>query len=188
MLRQLIPLSIISLCLTAQAGYAKTIYKSQDIQGETLYTDNPNHKSGEKIVIPETAIQKAPSPKTVAPISEQTPLPTVRETDKIPSVKSYQMVFMAPKNETVFTHDIEEITIKLFLEPELHPDDRIQLIVNDQPMGGFRDSTEFKMDRLNRGQYDLQAFVVSKSGKGKPKGQTEKIRIYQIRQTIHKPF
>lgn len=176
---------ILALLFIGQSVYAKTVYKSQDSQGRTLYTDQPDAE-GEKIII------QTPKPSTpndsVAPTIEQKPLPVIdTDPEKSTQVTSYQMVMLQPKNETVFTHEVEEISVKLFIEPNLHPDDRIQIKVNDEILGGFRQTPEFNLPKLNRGQYDIEAMIVDKSGKGKPKGQTDKIRIYQIRQTIKAP-
>lgn len=176
---------ILALLFIGQSVYAKTVYKSQDSQGRTLYTDQPDAE-GEKIIIQTQ--KPTTTSDAVAPVIEQKPLPVINTNPQNSNkVASYQMVMLQPKNETVFTHEIEAISIKLFIEPNLHPDDRIQIKVNDEILGGFRQTPEFNLPRLNRGQYDIEAMIVDKSGKGKPKGQTEKIRIYQIRQTINTP-
>tara|TARA_R110002110_G_scaffold65206_4_gene179977 strand:+ start:62225 stop:62761 length:537 start_codon:yes stop_codon:yes gene_type:complete len=172
-----------TLLFLGQSVMAETVYKSQDDSGKTIYSDQPTPNSQE-IVLPPPPKNQTPEP--IAPVDDvpksfSTPSPTEQALNE---VSLYKAVMIQPKADMVFTHEIDEINIKLFLEPELHPDDRIQLKSNGKPLGGFHETTDFTIPRLNRGQYDLQAFVVSKSGKGKPKGQTEVIRIHQIRNHI----
>jgi len=169
------------LLFFGQSGYASTVYKSQDNNGKTIYSDQPAPNS-QKIILPKTPTSQVPEP--IAPISTQIPLQTLTPSTRPAEIKHYQMVMTQPKADTIFTHETNEIEIKLFLEPDLHPSDRIQLKANGKALGGFQESTTFKIQRLPRGQYDLQAFIIRKSGKGKPKGQTEIIRIHQIRNHV----
>jgi hypothetical protein len=176
-------LSFCALLLLGQSATADIVYKSQDDSGKTIYSDQPTPNS-KKIILPKS--REAQPPEPIAPISDMPILlSTPTYTDQASSkVSHYNMVMLQPTADMVFTHETEDINITLFLEPELHPNDRIQLKSNGKPLGGFQESTSFAIPRLNRGQYDLQAFVISKSGKGKPRGQTDIIRIHQIRNNV----
>jgi len=180
----IILLNTTSLLFFGQIGCinANTVYKSQDNHGKTIYSDQPMPNS-QAITLPKTPEPQTPEP--IAPITTQPPhLQPPTPSAPPANIKHYKVVMMHPKTEAVFTNEINEIEVKLFLEPDLHPNDRIQLKSNGQALGGFQESTTFQIQRLPRGQYDLQAFIINKSGKGKPKGQTEIVRIHQIRNHV----
>ncbi|MCS5709649.1 DUF4124 domain-containing protein [Candidatus Berkiella cookevillensis] len=157
------------------------IYKSKDEKGNISYSDKKATSQNEALHLPPLSTYTSPSLPVDSSDNNAAPLLPIKT-----SVQAYKMVFIAPKNDHIFTHEIDSIEISLLLEPSLQADDRIILKANGNALGGFRDNPNFKIDRLDRGSYKLQAFVYSKSNLQKPKGQTEIITIYQIREMIRK--
>lgn len=157
------------------------IYKSKDGKGNISYSDKKASVQNEALHLPPLSTYTSPSLPEDTTDNNATPSQPIKT-----SVQEYKIVFVAPKNNHIFTHEIDSIEINLFLEPNLQADDRIILKANSNILGGFHDSPNFTIQRLDRGSYKLQAFVYSKSNLKKPKGQTEIITIYQIREMIRK--
>lgn len=177
-------LSILILIFSFSACASSVpIYKSKDEKGNISYSDQKNSSKNETLQLPSLSTYTSPSLPVDASDNNAAPLlPLPVQT----SVQTYKMIFVAPKNEHIFTHEVDNIEISLLLEPSLQADDRIILKANGQTLGGFHDSPNFTIQRLDRGSYKLQAFVYSKSNLKKPKGQTDIITIYQIREMIRK--
>ncbi len=175
-------LSILILIFSFSACASSVpIYKSKDEKGNISYSDQKNSTQNETLHLPPLSTYTSPSLPEDTSDNNAVPLLPAQT-----SVQTYKMIFVAPKNEHIFTHEVDNIEISLLLEPSLQADDRIILKANGQTLGGFHDSPNFTIQRLDRGSYKLQAFVYSKSNLKKPKGQTDIITIYQIREMIRK--
>lgn len=170
---------IILLCLLGILSWQAfaDLYKYQDQNGNIIYTDKPN-KDAEKLDLP--------------PMQTFTPPPELNNAPKIDldyqgnkqqdlPPEKYKMVITSPENNQVFQNDTKNIKVKLFLEPKLHHKDRIQVILNDKPLGHFYETLEIDLKELYRGEYKLQAQVVPKSGANKVKAESQTITFYQQR-------
>lgn len=159
------------------SAFASSVYKSTDKDGKVTFSDKKSPDSEEIKVPPVQTFSPVPIPTT-------TPTQTDEEKKEDALISRYKILITQPENEAVFTSEVEDIKVKVFVDPKLHPEDRIVLKLNDQPFGRYQSEPEFSLGRLYRGTYKLQAFVYHKSGKGKPKGETEAIQFHQIREMI----
>ena len=95
---------------------------------------------------------------------------------------------MEPQNNQTFTTDIQRITVSLSIQPELAADDRIQILLNNEPYGPLTHTPLFTLEALPRGSYQLQAQVVAKNDPKHPKASSPIITFYQKRAMIkHAP-
>ncbi|HKY69905.1 MAG TPA: hypothetical protein VJ205_03320, partial [Gammaproteobacteria bacterium] len=99
------------------------------------------------------------------------------------SVEQYVLFIQTPENDSFYTRDQDVVTVTLSLDPKLHENDRIRLYLNNQPYGNLYNKTIIPLTALPRGTYTLKAEVISKTGKGKPKGGSQTITFYK-QQTI----
>lgn len=179
------PIAYLLVLLFSFTAYASSvpIYKSKDKNGNISYSDKKTANPNEALHLPPLSTYTSPlSADTTAPHTASfAPLPTTTT-----QVQKYDLIFVAPKNESIFTPEVDNIEINLAIKPSLQADDRIVLKMNGETLGELRNTTIFKLDRLDRGSYKLQAFVYSKSDTKKTKGQTEIITIHQIREMIRK--
>lgn len=169
-------LLLLSLSITFHGiiANATSVYKSTDEKGKVTFSDKE---------LPDSEAILLPKLQTYTP-SNSLQAPEPERQSKEPAIKKYSILFTAPEPESIFTSEVEDIEVSVFVSPDLQGDDRIVLKLNDQPFGQYQTDTVFHLGRLYRGTYKLQAFVYHKSGKGKPKGQTEVIRIHQIREML----
>lgn len=168
-------ITLLLLIFWGSTTLATPVYKSVDKDGKIYYSDQPEEGSEEIILPPAQTYTPAPLPPPVVPESTQS---------AEQGVSQYQVDIIAPENESVFTTEVQTISIKLSIKPELHEDDHILLRVNGEAYGTFQTSPNFTLGRLDRGRYDIQAFVYSKTNTDKPKGQSEILTIHQIREML----
>lgn len=162
-------LLLILLCIHLN-GYA-AIYKGTDPSGRTIYSDQPLPNGKEVEVQSLPTYTPPPLPETVT---------TPAETEEI----NYQVQILEPMNDQTFTTDIQKVTVRVSLTPELQEGDSVILLLNNQPYGSNDKTLNFYFENLARGSYELQAQVVNAEGKVKAKSET--ITFYQKRNFINR--
>lgn len=173
-MKTLITLLFAWLVLYAQAGFSETVYKGKDADGNVLFSDQPL-LGGEKIEIkPAQTYTPPPVPKQNAKDKSQGPVEDVR----------YQVSIIEPQNDQTMTTDIQSVRVSVTTVPALQVGDKIQLFLNDKPMGPLTDSVNFALPRLDRGTYIVKAQVVSEKDPAKIKGESAPITFYQRRTSI----
>jgi hypothetical protein len=168
--------TLVMLALCAQATFAETVYKGRDATGKTIYSDQPIQNGHAIDVQP---VQTFQTPTIPAKLSENK-----NDTQKLPT--KYSLEITEPQNEQVFPHAVNVINVKVSITPELEPDDRIRLLLNNEPYGALSQSPNFQLTQLSRGAYQVQAVIVGSNGQGS-KGQSGTITFYQQRATIKGP-
>lgn len=169
---------ILLLPFAFTAAHATTIYKSEDASGHVYFSDQPSEGSEKIIVQPAPTFSTPPLSESQVSAQDDTPA------EKSNVVKNYTLAITAPTNDQVFTTDVQEIQVTLSVHPELQEGDCFQLTLNGKPYRSTQTATTFTVSRLDRGAYQLQAFVYPKTMKGKPKGQSAVVTIHQIRNFI----
>lgn len=164
----LLGLCCISHCWCVQA----VIYKGKDPQGKTIYSDQP---------LPNGEVVEVQSLPTYTP----PPLPqSANPPSAATQEKDYQIQIIEPINEQTFTTDVQQITVRIGLMPELKAEDSIRLMLNNQPYGSQEKSLNFSFNQLPRGSYQLQAQVIGPNGAVKATSET--ITFYQQRATVNR--
>lgn len=171
--------SLLGLACGGLLSGASPIYKEVTPQGEIRYTDSPSQKEAKTLDLPPLP---AYTPPPLPPPTSSKPPP------KAPPIRQYQMVFITPKADQVFTHEVQEVQVKLYIEPALHAQDRIQLRLNDTPYGQLQTQPVFVLKDLERGTYQLQAHILQANQQHRVKGQTPILQIHQQRPIVRKRF
>lgn len=164
---------------------AADVYKSTDAQGNTSFSDSPSPNS-EKIQV--QPVQSIPSPPPVS-VSESSD-PTNGENENA-DITNYTIEITQPKNGDVLSTDLTSIDVSCSIDPSLNKKDRIQFLLNGEPYGSLSTSTSISMTspegRMSRGEYSVQALVVSAEDPTKVKGQSDVVTVYQRRHSILLP-
>jgi len=154
-----------------QAPFAD-VYKGQDKNGNTIYSDKPFENSN-KIDV------------NLAPTYTSPPVTTPLAPIKIEAAVSYQVSIVAPTQDQTFTNEITAIEVKVSVTPTLQKGDTIQLLLNGQPHGTPSDSTTFTLQSLFRGAYTIKAQVINETTSQSPIAQSQEVTFYQKRPMIH---
>jgi len=146
MISRVILFITLCLCATAQAE----IYRYQDANGHTVYTDKP-HTGAKKLKLrplPSYEIDKNARQNNNAPVEKAAPRP------------QYESVSIThPKANQTLWSAAGEVTVDVEVAPKLMNGDKVHLWVNGK-LEQQSSSTTFKLTGLNRGAYRLQVKVV----------------------------
>lgn len=159
---------IATLVFYTQASLAD-VYKGQDQNGNTIYSDKPFENSN-KIDI------------ELSPTYNTPPVTTKLESTKKVEPISYQVSIVAPTQDQTFTNEITTIEVKVNVTPALQKGDKIQLLLNGQPHGSPSENTTFTLQSLFRGAYTVKAQIVNQ---GATLATSQEVTFYQKRPMIH---
>lgn len=162
---------ITALVFYTQASFAD-VYKGQDKNGNTIYSDKPFENSN-KIDI------------DLSPTYTSPPVTTKLEATKKSNPISYQVSIVAPAQDQTFTTEITTISVTVSVTPALQAGDKIQLFLNGQPHGTPTDNTNFTLQSLFRGAYTVKAQVINEATPGSPLATSQEVTFYQKRAMIH---
>lgn len=165
---------------SASAVMADTVYKSTDAEGNTSFSDAESPGS-------EVIEIQAPQTYSLPPLQNATDSPSTTD-QNIPV--NYQIAITDPPNNQTLTTDLATIPVSLSIEPSLVAGDKVQLLLNGEPYGGLYDTTSITIApdvRLERGEYTIQAQIVSVSDPSKIKAQSNVVTVFQKRHTILLP-
>jgi hypothetical protein len=132
------------------------IYKVIDKHGNIIYTDAPE-SDAEKIEVTSAPLHiTAPTTPSVetntAPIASPV---TLRKPYKVFAISS-------PTNEETI-HNNPNITINLTIEPALKASDKIQILVDEKPIGNPVNGIKIDIGRLDRGVHQVKAVVLDET-------------------------
>jgi len=165
---------LLILALMGQTAFAETVYKGIDANGNTIYSDKPFPNSKEVELAPITTY--TPPPQHSLDESE-TPF-------KKEAIKNYHINIVAPSNEETFTTEITTIDVKFDITPPLHPDDRVKVLLNNEPYGNLTTASSMQLDHLSRGSYEVKVLIVSKDAPNKIIATSNSVTFYQQRNFI----
>ena len=127
------------------------IYKWTDSNGNVNFSDKP-HPGAEEIKIP--TVQTYSVPTIPLPESPAEMVADVRvETN-------YNISIAQPEDQATIRNPQGSVSIVLDLTPALKQGDKIQLLIDDHPLGAPQASTFFSLEDIKRGSHTLVAQVV----------------------------
>lgn len=134
------------------AGLAHAaIYVQQDKGGNLTYSDTPLSDSAKTVTPPSQTFQEPPAPPASLPV-----LPLPPEAPK-PSYTHFAIV--SPKDQETIQNQ-PEITFRIDLKPELQQGDRLQLLLDNQPVGDSGTSTQITLKNVSRGTHEVRAVIM----------------------------
>ena len=148
------------LCLAAtllllQAPALAGIYKTVDENGKVVYTDRPDPNDASKAVeLP--VLNTQPSTPVAAP---------KRAPREVRAPQKYLISVSSPGDNSQIPMGQKLVPVNISLQPALFKEHRVQLYLNGSRFGPARQSSQFTLDNLYRGEHKLRAAVVTKKGK-----------------------
>lgn len=172
---------------------AAQIYRHVDANGNVVFSDQPAGGSKVKLtplsVVPSTESSSVPrSPVRVAPSASSE---SSSRTRSAPSVdvrfRGYtRFTIQSPANEeTLPTGRAGNLAVRLGIEPQLRPEDKVRVTVDGAPSQSAMNSSVFMVPALARGKHVIQAELLDASGRVR---QTSEPRvIYVQRASVNLP-
>lgn len=163
---------LLGLVLACPSLIAKPVYKSQDNFGRTIYSDQPSD-AAEKIELPKLQTY---TPPPVATPTEQAPKKLEIVTPR------YDITFLQPSQNQVYTHNVQDITIKIAVSPLLDKSHHLQLFLDGQPHGTATQNMTHQVQNLTRGAHTIQVVALDKNKKTISESQV--VTIHQKRPIV----
>lgn len=149
---------LLLLLFISQPLFAE-IYKLTDKNGNITYTDTPE-KGAEKVEITAPPLLHDAIPPSAS--VEQNKVDTLQTTEQ---KKPYTVfVISSPLNEETI-HNNPNIMITIAIEPDLQKGDKIQVFVDERPIGDAVPNTQISIGRLERGIHQVKAVVIDENQK-----------------------
>ena len=149
---------LLSLILVPSFVFAN-IYEWRDSQGTMHYSSTPHAGA--------TPIQLPASSHVTAPKKLAKPSWLVEKKDGAnegaPQTTYTQCSFITPKNGQTFQNQ-RQVPFSIQLEPILQADNHIQVFVDGKAFSYAHNKTRFVISNLERGEHQIQANVLDKSG------------------------
>lgn len=162
-------LTLFLLLSTTTLFAATTIYKTQEKNGATLYSDIPQ-KNSKKIQIDNNINVNQATTISNNPIQEnngtgnKTTISTNGSKSSAPTAinaitsTDYNLKITSPENQTTFQNQLP-IPVSVLVSPTLKEGDQLQLIVDGKPYGKPENATTINVDNLDRGTHQIQAGI-----------------------------
>ena len=148
------------LWLSGSCIAAGTVYRFVDEKGNVIFTDDP--KQGGKAVdlTPLTTIPSRPPPYSGFSIS-----PSRSSTgDVFPSYTRFAIA--SPESGTTLPNGLAgDVKVRLAIEPALHQNHRVQLLVDDRLHQPPQRGSTFVLKGLERGRHSLSAELLGEDGR-----------------------
>lgn len=147
----------IGICLVlAPTLIAQPVYKATDADGNVTFTDTPP-LSGEGTIeehsvhAPNSAIPLATKKTSAASVKlEQPPL--------------YDTCIVTPADNTTIPMGPGNFAVQAAFSPHLAPDEALQLLLDDEPLGAPQRTASWQLTNVYRGEHRLQVVRLDESG------------------------
>ncbi|WP_100754354.1 DUF4124 domain-containing protein [Vibrio salilacus] len=142
-------LFILLLCLSLFPAQilAKTIYHWTDEQGVEHFSDQPTPLSQRRIHRPDppqVSTQALPNPLRPSPIASQ------HESSKL------TITIKAPTQEQTIRSNSGQLSIMVALNRSLKLDEKLQLMMNNQPINQPQTASHWHLNNVSRGTHKLE--------------------------------
>jgi len=144
--KQTYTLLLILLSTVSQAA----LYKSIDANGSVTYSDQPNLKTDQPLILPsENVIQSIPS----------TPTKTTSKTPTATSNNYKTLQILTPSNESNLRSNNGNITLTLQLEPALQTQHQLRILLDGNEVR-LSSTLQITLNNIPRGQHNLSVQVI----------------------------
>jgi hypothetical protein len=170
-MKQLLVLIFTVLPLTLSTVQAK-VYKIVDENGRVTFTDRPQAAQQ------ESSTPVPISPTNVQPAVNIEPVPIDANPAQEPEFKGYSSVSIdAPSHDSTVPPGQLDVTIKVSSNPELQPGHLVRIIYDNKPAAAPSSNMSLTIDQLERGSHQIQAQILSDSGKVIARSRTIEIHV-----------
>ena len=169
--RALMPLLLLVIAsLTVEATAAgtlieTTVYRVTDEQGNIIFTDQPEAKSGviERQIVSVINLMRAPvSPKPEDNGAAHSPVTNSGSAASASSIQPYtQAIIVSPREGSTLRNTAGAMTVELSLMPPLQAGHQVQLWVDGQRYGSAIKATTLHVANIERGPHQLICRVLN---------------------------
>lgn len=131
------------------------IYKWTDSDGNVHFSDKA-HQGAETIQLPPV--------QTYSPPKEEAPSAPVLNNASTNDVAYTSVAFVQPVDQATVRDNRGNFSVVINVEPTLDPDDKIQLLLDGNPIGTPKNTTALQLTGVNRGSHSLQAQILNSDG------------------------
>lgn len=161
------------LLLAGAAVQADKIYKTEDEQGRTVYSDKPSKAAQEQTELPPVNDMPAPERRpSFEPESE-----AQRQGNEEPIEYGVQIV--QPANETTLTAGERDLPIRVELSPSLQAGHSLAYYLDNELIQQTQ-STQVTIEEIFRGRHTLAVDVIDQQGR--ILGRSEPVVVF-----VHRP-
>jgi hypothetical protein len=156
------------VAMNALAG--KQIFKTTDADGNVVFTDVPPRaeQPAEKVdlIAPNTFAGEEEVAVGSAATGDQWIVdPDAPDAEaELPLAPYSSLVISNPGNEANIRENTGSFSVIASLEPPLHPDHSLRLLLDDVPAASADEEAIFSLSNVDRGSHTLQAEVLDKNG------------------------
>lgn len=164
------------LCCLLLAGttvQADKIYKTEDEQGRTVYTDKPSKAAQEQAELPPVNDMSAPEQRTTVERGGQ----DEQQNEEEPV--EYKVQIAQPANETTLTAGERDLQIQVELSPNLQTGHSLAYYLDNELIQQTR-STQLVVEEIFRGRHTVAVDVVDQQGR--ILGRSEPVVVF-----VHRP-
>lgn len=177
-MKRMIPLCLFFIINISHAA----IYSYTDNDGNILYSDSPNQSDAKIIVMPkagqdESSVVSSSSSLPSSPLDSVMPIVAEQH-----AYTDFQII--SPKNnETIQNADVIQVNVDV--KPTLNDGDKVQLMLDNKPVGSAVAGTSLSFSLADRGTHQLSAVILDANQQVVKS--TTSITIYIHRVTINSP-
>lgn len=155
--------------ITAQAD---KIYKTEDAQGRTVYTDKPSKSAQEQTELPQLNDMSAPEQ---GPALEQETSTQQNAEEPV----EYGVQILQPANEATLTAGERNLQIRVGLSPNLQPGHSLAYYLDNELVQQSQ-STQLVIEEIFRGRHTVAVEVLDQQGR--LLGRSEPVVVF-----VHRP-
>ncbi|MBV9575397.1 MAG: DUF4124 domain-containing protein [Gammaproteobacteria bacterium] len=176
------------LLVLSSLAFSAEIYMHTDEKGNIYYTDKPPGQESQGIPltgdntapVEQTEKTEANDQATTATSSNDTSSTNADAAANAQAIKKPYVffAFVAPANgESIQNQPM--ITVELKVDPELQTGDKVQIYLDDAPVGGLQASTRFQFTAPERGTHTLYARIMDEKKQIVKQSATITVYIHQ---------
>ncbi|MFT4797997.1 MAG: hypothetical protein ACJAYE_000930 [Candidatus Azotimanducaceae bacterium] len=144
--------TIASLWATSATSAENTVFKSQDAEGNTVFSDQASEEAEEIVIDAPQTFKAQPTGGLFQPSK---PEPVV-ETG--PAYKSLRIV--SPENDIAVRDNAGNLIVRFTLDPALQPNHSLQLILDGKLHSERKSAGPISLANLDRGTHQLKAQII----------------------------
>ena len=185
-MKNLLLIIALSLSLAAAGAFAQNkIYKTEDKDGNVVYTDQPPPQGSEPMDLPELSIVKSRSDqKKVRPLEiNRRGKSEATQPSQVELLQAYNAIeISSPQDDETIWGTGNAIDISVDLKGPLLPGMTVQVIYDGRTLPGQK-SNSIRLEAVDRGAHTVAAQVVDQSGQ--VYGQTDTITFHMRQHSVN---
>lgn len=148
---------LIMFCVLSWMAYSK-IYTWRDSSGIVNYSDQP-HQDAETVNLSTDAAPQKNIPPANAPLNP----PTAASNHAAAEVK-FSIEITVPKKDDTIRNPQGTVPVQVMIKPGLKAEDKIQIFLDDLPVGEALHSSTFALTGVLRGSHTVSAKLLDEQG------------------------